>query len=251
MVKIDRAGLLPPDDHWPRTAYTLYSEHLREGGAGELLCSRHVMEVYRDSLIAFFLGCAGKPGFPRPPKRAKDLSDEDHAVDVVHDYFAKRAEQLIPKWVRFREGNTESPARHLRVFIRQDFRNHCRESIRSEQRYSGRARDLATVEFEAMDLGDELRRETTYREASALVRLALGIVLGSRESEADREDLLVLAENRVLDERPYEEFRDQLRCEIPHARQKVVRLKRKLTAVLRDLVREQGDTIHELLEDLS
>lgn len=251
MQKLDLEGLkrLPKDDHWPPTHYTIYSNGLEQGDAGKRQCSIHVMTVYRDSLIKFYRSCSGSTDFPRIPKRDSYLSDEDHAADVVHDYFAKRSENLIIKWARSREQAAPGSPQHLRGFIKQDFRYHCLEMLRQDLRFHRRARELTPEALPTTPPPADVQRETTRLELTGLVRMAIDIAL-EVHSPAERTELRVLAENRFLHERRYSEFVSQLSCGIEAARKKASRLKDRLLPILRDLIRAQGDSIAELREDL-
>ncbi|MGE3166930.1 MAG: hypothetical protein AB7O52_18655 [Planctomycetota bacterium] len=250
MMPHDCPDRLPADTHWPATQYTLYDRHLAAGEQGRDYCTTHVMEVYRGSLMRFYQGCAGSAGFPRLPRREGQVSDEDHAVDVVHEYFAKRSRDLIPKWAEFcRTAPPEHP-RHLRGFIKQDFRFHCQEMLRMDLRYHNRARPL---DLEADPVAAEplpMQQETTYLALAALVRVAIETVLAEYPT-SEHQELRVLIEHRILHQRQYRDFADQLTGSLVRARQQVVRFKRKLVPVLRELIREQGDSVAELMEDLS
>lgn len=251
MNPADRSKRLPGDEHWPATHYTLYAENLEGGEPGKLLCSRHVMSVYRDSLIRFYLACSGSERFPRLPKRNAQLSDLEQAEDVVHDYFAKRAEELVPKWLHFRSEQPGSSPIHLRAFIKQDFRYHCLEALRSDHRFHRRARPLEADDHQAADvLPETLQRETTELEVKALVQVAIDLVLDTFP-ENERDELRVLVENRILRQRRYQEFESDLHCSLQSARQKVVRFRRKLIPIVRDLIRQQGDSLEDLIGDLS
>lgn len=250
MNSIERHAHLPGDEHWPATHYTLYSDRLHQGEPGRQLCTEHVMEVYRDSLIRFYLGCSGTTGFPRLPKRTALLSDVEHAVDIVHEYFAKRAEQLIPKWVQHRSERAGPGPNHLRSFIKQDFRFHCLELYRLDRRYHGKAQELGEHhDVETLAVSNSVQKETTELELTALIRLAVESTL-LEFAEGDRAELRVLVENRVLLQRRYKDFETEFQCTLQNARQKVVRFRRRLVPVIRDLIRQQGDSIAELMGDL-
>ena len=242
---------LPADTNWPETQYTLYSALLRGGQEGRRELSNNLMKVYRGSLLRFYVRVS-KPGdesFPQLPVREHSTLDE-HAEDVVHEYFSKRAESLIQKWRDYRSENLKGRARHLRVFIRQDFRFHCQEMLRADLRYHGRARDLQDYNFDLEDsFSREVRREFAQEELNALVRVAIEQTLETYDVE-DRRDHRILAEKKILGEQKYKSFADELSCNLATARKRVVRFKERLQPILRDLILEQGGDLNEYMEEL-
>lgn len=238
------------NNYWPKTRESLFSPHADHGNGRKQLCSDHLMRVYQESLVRFYVGCSGSVEFPKLPKRELHLSDREHADEVVNEYFAKRAENLVVKWLKYRSDHPEGEPHRLRTFIKQDFRFHCREMLRSDLRYHGRARELEPDQFEATSAHPEVQRETTQLELTGLVRLAVDLMI-LEYPEAERDQLRVLVENRILQQRPYKDFEGQLSWSPEVTRQKAFRFKKRFLPMLRDLIREHGDTVADLMEDLS
>ena len=243
---------LPEDDHFPATAYSLYSEFYRIGDLDQIRC--HLMTVYLDSLIRFYLGCAGGERFPRIPQRIQ-CTPQSHAEEVVIEYFAKRTEQLYEKWQRHRRKNPGTPGCHLRKFLKQDFRFHCQEMLRDDDRYHGRAQDIETDQF-AID--EETERELAKIEVENLLHIAIkraqeiSIQQARPANRAEHQaNLEVLIESRLLQQMNYADFEHRLSCSRVDARQKLSRFRQLLQTVFQELLEEQGDHPKDYLQELS
>jgi DNA-directed RNA polymerase specialized sigma24 family protein len=235
---------------WPETAHTLYSGLRDATPEARAEIHQHIMRVYRNSLLQFYtrVSRVGDARFPQlPDARRTDL--QTHAQEVVDGYFAKRVGNLIAKWQAYRERNPEAPGRSLRVFIRQDFRYHCLEELRADRQRQERVESLPTeLSIPDLDLTDPVRRELAQFELSALVRIAIERVMQTYPAE-QREELGIIVEERMLQERTYASFSDRLGCSIQTARQRLLRFKERMSLVLLELIEEQGGSPADYMED--
>jgi len=64
-----------------------------------------------------------------------------------------------------------------------------------------------------------------------------------------REELGIIVEERMLQERTYASFSDRLGCSIQTARQRLLRFKERMSLVLLELIEEQGGSPADYMED--
>lgn len=246
---------IPADDHWPATQHSVIRDLEGQGEPGRRELRVDLMRTYRPSLLEFYVKCAGDARFPRVENRERAGILEE-AEEVVDFYFAKRIENLIPKWKSYRREHPREPARYLRVFIRQDFRFHCLEEFR-RQRRDHRAESLPDGDALGCDadppdvvIDRESRRRFAEKELGPIVQAAIEETIDTFDREL-HQDLCILARERLLLERPFDEFADRLTCNRTAARQRLHRFRKRFARILREHLELHGGGALGYLEDLS
>jgi hypothetical protein len=228
-------------DSWPETLSSQFQELIERGDAGRRVLAGRLMELYKDSLIRLYIRVS-KPGdgrLPRVPMRQERATLDEQAQEVVHEYFSKRAKDLIPKWQKYKTENPNGRALRLRVFIRQDFRWHCHEMLRRETRYINRALELEEENYDSQsDWLDGVIHELDRIDDEAELKLAIELTLQSYG--ADQSYMRTLVEGRLAG-REYETLCQQLGGSKDMARQRWFRFLQKLRDSFRHMRGDLGD----------
>ncbi len=177
------------DSQFPRTLRTAFFEWYDQGDLEKLweeLCS-----IYCEPLINHYRRHAGsKDSFPTVPK----LEPEE----IVNQYFMDRVRRedfaegsWYGKWLGWRQTHADNPARHLRHWIKTDFRLFCRDAAKSGWRRDERERvfadfEAAQIEADAPSIDTIDEFEEQKMELAGIAECAVEQVLGTYP--ADRRD---------------------------------------------------------------
>ncbi len=218
--------------------------------------------VYFDSMVKFTLSCADHDRLPSLSTEEPDLGNEEQARKLVSQYFSLRREKVLEDWREYRKENPDSSLQHLRNFIKADFQiyrvfssgSQPHEEVCRDEDCSGELQVCTFVLNHPephVELEGSIRKELTLMEIERLIRVAMEIGLAELDvPEAERGEMRLLAERRVLRQQSYRQFASSLSCSEKTARQRVFRFKRRLHTVLRKLLNVQGDAIFDILSEL-
>lgn len=134
-------------------------------------------EIYAECLTVHYRRWAGRSA--RFPK----LQSED-PESVVADYFLKRVTRRdfkhggswYGKWLEWRQSNSTKPARHLRHWIKTDFRNFVREESKREKSETEQPLSPLMISNLAATTSTSEDREDVLRELAKVAKRARTLV---------------------------------------------------------------------------
>jgi len=228
------------------------------GGSEEKRRTADLLQrIYSESLVKYFIYCSDHKEFPTLWKAERGESRKEQAEDFVSRYLSLRSEQVLQDWREYRRENRDSILQHLRNFIKADFRLYCFAENHSPYREELRHEVFGTCTLvqDSSELERELQRlnrqEFTRVEIEQLIRVAMDFALAELDGTAKEfAEMRLLAERRVLEQQPFQQFSSSLGCSQKTARRRVFRFKRRLHTVLRGLLNGQGDSLLDILEEL-